>query len=315
MKTLLQSLKKMDEKAYTFQRLKKVSRGEILLDEPMSQHTSYKIGGPADIYIKPIDQEDAAAIIDFCNREGIPRFTIGNGTNILVSDLGIRGVVMDISQAFPHLSYKGNVVTAGTGVKLNQLIKYCTELGLSGLESLIGIPGQVGGALILNAGAFSTEIMDRVIAVRLLNHDGQLEFRKRNEIEADYRKTNFPKQCVLIETQFNLVEGNPTDMTTLEENILKRRREKQPLSLPSAGSVFKRPSNDYAGRLIEEAGVKGLRIGDAMVSRKHANFIVNCHYATAQDVLRVIDEVKERVLRQFNVTLELEIHLIGFESV
>lgn len=311
----MKSLKKMDEKAYTFQRLKKVSRGEILLDEPMFQHTSYKIGGPADIYIRPIDQEDVAAVIDFCNREGISRFTIGNGTNLLVSDDGIRGVVMDLTKAFHHLSYKGNVVTAGTGVALNQLIKYCTELGLSGIESLIGIPGQVGGALMLNAGAFNTEIMDRVIAVRMLNSEGQLEIRKRNEIEADYRKTNFPREGVLIETQFNLTEGTPTDMQIMEENILKRRRQKQPLSLPSAGSVFKRPPNDYAGRLIEEVGAKGLRIGDAMVSRKHANFIVNCHYATAKDVLRVIDEVKERVLRQFNVMLELEIHLIGFESI
>ncbi|MFC1569643.1 UDP-N-acetylmuramate dehydrogenase [bacterium] len=304
----------MNEKAYIFQRLKKVSRGQILLDEPMSRHTSYKIGGPADILIKPHDQEDVTAIVDFCNREGIPRFVIGNGTNLLISDEGLRGVVIDVSKAFQHLSNKGNVVTVGTGNLLGKLIDYCTEMGLTGLEALVGIPGQVGGALVLNAGAFNTEITDKLIAVRLLTSNGLLEIRKRNEIEAGYRKTNFPDGSILVEAQFMLQEGNPKEMKVYQENILKRRREKQPLSLPSAGSVFKRPPNDYAGRLIEDAGCKGLRIGDAMVSRKHANFIVNCHFATAQDVLRVIQEVRERVFKQFNITLQLEIHMIGFNA-
>ncbi|MBN2105673.1 UDP-N-acetylmuramate dehydrogenase [bacterium] len=298
-----------------FQSLKKVSRGTICIDEPMSKHTSYQIGGPADIFIWPEDQEDTAAVINFCNREGIPRFVIGNGTNLLVSDRGYRGVMINVTKAFSKVSCKGNVVTTGTGVTLNHLIEYSTEMGLSGLEGLIGIPGQVGGALMLNAGAFGLEIMDRVIAVRFLNSDGLVEIRKRNEIDAGYRRTNLMKTDILIEAQFMLDEGNPKVMQTYEENILKQRREKQPLSLPSAGSVFKRPPNDYAGRLIEEAGCKGLRIGDAMVSRKHANFIVNCHLATSSDVLRVIEEVQERVYQQFQVTLEPEIHLLGFDTI
>ena len=302
----------MNEKAYIYQRLKKVSRGKILLDEPMSRHTSYKIGGPADIYIRPIDQEDVSGVIDFCNREGIQRYVVGNGTNLLVSDEGLRGVVIDISKAFRHLSNKGNIVTTGAGNSLKKLIEYCTEMGLAGIESLIGIPGQVGGALMLNAGAYNTEITDKIIAVRLLNKQGVLEIRKRSDIQAEYRKTNYPEGSILVEAQFMFQEGNPQEMKDHEKNIMKRRREKQPLSLPSAGSVFKRPANQYAGRLIEEAGCKGLRIGDAMVSRKHANFIVNCHLATAQDVLRVIEEVREKVYRRFKVTLELEIHLIGF---
>jgi UDP-N-acetylmuramate dehydrogenase len=304
----------MNEKAHIFQRLKKISRGAILLDESMSNHTSYKIGGPADVYITPVDQEDVAAVLDFCNREGINRFIIGNGTNLLVSDAGIRGLVIDLSQSFSHLSTKGNVVTSGTGVSLKRLIQYTTDLGLSGLEGLVGIPGQVGGALVLNAGAFGTEIYDRVIAVRLLNDLGVLEIRKRHEIAADYRSTDLPKSGILVEAQFNLMEANPREMEVFEENILKKRRSKQPLSLPSAGSVFKRPPNDFAGRLIEEAGCKGLRIGDAMVSRKHANFIVNCHLATAQDVIRVIEEVRETVFKRFGISLELEIQLVGFSA-
>ncbi|MBN1780208.1 UDP-N-acetylmuramate dehydrogenase [bacterium] len=302
----------MTEKAYIFQRLKKVSRGNILIDEPLSGHTSFKIGGPADIYIQPVDQEDVVQVIEFCNREGIPRLVIGNGTNMLVSDDGWRGVVIDISKAFSHLADKGNVITAGAGVTLKKLIRYCRERGLAGLEALAGIPGQVGGGLVLNAGAFGTEIMEHVISVRLLNGEGRMELWKRNEIKAGYRKTNLPVSSILIEAQFALLEGNPKAMEMFEDGILKKRRAKQPLSLPSAGSVFKRPPNDFAGRLIEEAGLKGFRIGDAMVSRKHANFIVNCHLASARDVMRVIEEVRETVKSRFGVTLEPEIHLIGF---
>ena len=305
----------MNEKALIFQRMKQISRGTILIDEPLMRHTSFKIGGPADIYIKPADLEDLIRIKEFCRAENIANFVIGNGTNMLVSDDGWRGAVIEISKAFRGLSNKGNVVTVGAGVSINALIEYCTEIGLSGIESLIGIPGQVGGGLMLNAGAYGSEIMDTIMSVRMINEEGQPEIWKRNEIQFGYRRTNFPKAAVLIEAQFILQEGNPKAMAVSEENILKKRKEKQPLSLPSAGSVFKRPQNDYAGRLIEEAGCKGLRIGDAMVSRKHANFIVNCHLATARDVLRLIKEVRDRVYHQFDIMLELEIHLIGFESI
>ena len=282
------------------------------MDEPLSEHTNFRIGGPADFYLYPKDLEDLGALVDFCEREGIPRFVIGNGTNLLVSDEGFRGIVIDLSETFTHVSCKGSVVTVGAGVFLRNLLKYCTERGLSGLESLVGIPGQVGGSIFLNAGSYGVEICDRLRSVHLMDRLGTLEKRQQEEITVGYRYTDLPSDGIVVEAQFLLSEGNPKKMESVQEGYLKERREKQPLSLPSAGSVFKRPAGDYAGRLVEEAGCKGLRIGDAMVSKKHANFIVNCHFASAQNVLRLVDEVKERVLERFDIDLELEIHLLGF---
>lgn len=295
-----------------FQRLKQVFRGKILMDEPLSEHTYFRIGGPADFYLYPKNLEDLSAVVDFCQREEITRFVIGNGSNLLVSDEGLRGVVIDLSETFNHIRCKGVVVTVGAGVPLESLLKYCTERGLCGLESLVGIPGQVGGGICLNAGAFDGEISDSLRSLRLLDRFGTLEKRQRENITVGYRTTDLPPDGIIVEAQFLLSEGNPKEMEAVQKARMKERREKQPLSLPSAGSVFKRPPGDYAGRLIEEVGCKGLRVGDAMVSKKHANFIVNCHLASAEDVLRLIDEVRGRVLHRFDVELELEINLVGF---
>jgi UDP-N-acetylmuramate dehydrogenase len=299
----------MNTKIEQFQELRQVFRGEIRTDEPLSKHTSFRIGGPADFYLYPKDLEDLTSAIDFAQSHKLPKFVIGNGTNLLVSDDGIRGIVIDLSQTFNEIESKENSVTAGAGVVLED---YGAERGLSGFESLIGIPGQVGGGIVLNAGAFDTEISDRLGSVRLMDRFGTLERKRKSELTFGYRMTGIPRDTIIVEAQFLLKEGNPKDMEISQNNYLRKRKDKQPLSLPSAGSVFKRPVGDFAGRLIEDAGCKGLRIGDAMVSRKHANFIVNCRLASAQDVLRLIDEVKERVLKQFQVELELEIHLIGF---
>jgi UDP-N-acetylmuramate dehydrogenase len=302
----------MDKKIQQFQKLKQVFRGRILVDEPLSEHTYFHIGGPSDFYLYPRDLEDLSAITDFCQREGINRFIIGNGSNLLISDEGFHGIVIDISETFVHMICKGDTVTVGAGIEIAKLLKYCTVRGLSGLEPLVGIPGQVGGGIRLNAGAFGMEICDRLSNVRLLDRFGTLEKRTRQEITVGYRYTDFPSDVIFVEAQFHFSDGNPKEMEAVQKNYIKERREKQPLSLPSAGSVFKRPPGDYAGRLIEESGCKGLRIGDAMVSKKHANFIVNCHLASAQDVLRLIEEVREAVLQQSGIVLELEINLVGF---
>jgi len=304
----------MDEKSKTYQRLRQVFRGKILIDEPMSKHTSFRIGGNSDFYLYPKDLEDLSAVIDFCKRDKINRFVIGNGTNILVSDDGIRGVVIDISETFHQISSKGTIVTVGAGVSLDKLIIYCTQRGLSGFEQLTGIPGQIGGCLRLNAGAFGRETSDCLSNVRLLDGYGTLEKREKKDIRVGYRFTDIAEESIIVEAQFVFTEGNPKQMECEQQVFLRERKSKQPLSLPSAGSVFKRPPGDYAGRLIEETGCKGLRIGDAMVSRKHANFIVNCHLASAQDVLRLVDEVQLRVFKQFGIELTLEVHLIGFQE-
>ncbi len=304
----------MEKTTVLFKKLRQVFRGKILTNELLSEHTSFRIGGPADFYLYPKDLEDLIAVVDFCQREGIHRFVIGNGTNLLVNDSGYRGIVIDLSEAFVHINYKGNMVTVGSGVMMRDLLRYCTERGLSGLEPLVGIPGQVGGGIWLNAGAYGREIGDALRSIRLLDKFGTLEKLQREEINMGYRHVDLPHDVIIVEAQFFFSDGNPKEMELVQKSYLKKRKEKQPLSLPSAGSVFKRPPGDYAGRLIEEAGCKGLRIGDAMVSRKHANFIVNCHLASAQDVRRLIEEVKERVFRRFGVELELEIHLLGFNG-
>jgi UDP-N-acetylmuramate dehydrogenase len=303
----------MESKIKQFQEIRQAFRGEIRTDEPLSKHTSFRIGGPADYYLYPKDLEDLSSAVDFAQNNKLAKFVIGNGTNLLVSDDGLRGIVIDLSQTFMEIDSKENSVTAGAGVDLEKLIHYCAERGLSGLESLIGIPGQVGGGIVLNAGAFDTEISDRLSSVRLMDRFGTLEKKRKSELTFGYRMTSIPRDAVVVDALFLLKEGNPKDMEISQNNYLRKRKEKQPLSLPSAGSVFKRPAGDYAGRLIEDAGCKGLRIGDAMVSKKHANFIVNCRLASAQDVMRLIDEVRARVLKQFQVELELELHLIGFE--
>jgi UDP-N-acetylmuramate dehydrogenase len=295
-----------------FQRLKQTFRGHILVDEMLSEHTWFRIGGPADFFLYPKDLEDLAAVIDFARREGITVFVIGNGSNLLCSDEGYRGFIIDLSRTFTHVQCKGHVVTVGAGFALKDLLQYCLERGLSGLESLVGIPAQVGGAIFQNAGAYGGEVCDRLNNVRLLDPYGSLERRSKEDLQPQYRKIRLAPGTILVEAQFFLAEGHPKKMEAAQQSYLRQRRDKQPLSLPSAGSVFKRPEADYAGRLIEEAGCKGLRIGDAMVSKKHANFIVNCHLASATDVIRLIDEVRQRVMERFGVELEMEIEKVGF---
>ncbi|RKY82536.1 UDP-N-acetylenolpyruvoylglucosamine reductase [candidate division KSB1 bacterium] len=293
-------------------KLKQVVKGKILIDELLREHTSFKIGGPADYYIFPKDLEDLSNLTSLCQQDGIPVFVIGNGTNLLVSDDGFRGVVVDISRTFRHIKTKETQVTAGAGVSLSGLISFCTIRGFSGLEPLAGIPGQIGGCIALNAGAFGREIGDLIEYVRILDKFHTLEKKTKDELNFGYRTTNLPKGSIVVEAVFNLADGNPKEMERAQNSYIKKRKSTQPLSLPSAGSVFKRPQGDYAGRLIEDAGCKGLRIGDAMVSKKHANFIVNVGVARAIDVARLIDEVRNTVFKRFGVTLEPEIRFLGF---
>jgi UDP-N-acetylmuramate dehydrogenase len=295
-----------------FKTLGRALRGKLLIDEPLSRHTSFRIGGPADFYCYPKDLEDLASLVATCKAEGIPRFVIGNGTNLLAADAGFRGAVLDLSEAFREIRVTGKTATADAGVTLWDLLKTLGSRGLAGLESLAGIPGQVGGALRLNAGAYGAEIGDCLASVAVLDGGGEMALFERKALRMEYRQTDFPEDSVIVQARFELREGDASAIEASHQAALAKRREKQPLSLPSAGSVFKRPPGDFAGRLIEEAGLKGLRIGDAMVSKKHANFIVNCQSASASDVRRLIEEVQNRVRERFGTDLEPEIHFLGF---
>jgi UDP-N-acetylmuramate dehydrogenase len=294
------------------QEIKKNLRGTVLIDEALARHTSFKIGGPADFYVIPNDEADLLTLLGLCQSEGIPRFIIGKGTNLLVSDEGFRGIVIDLSRACRNFRIEDSVVVAGAGILIDDLITRSIASELSGGEELSGIPGSIGGAVILNAGAFDTEIKDLLTSVKLVDVDNRIKNVSRSQIVMQYRWTDISPDAVLLEASFNLKPGIRLEIEQIRTDILACRQAKQPLSLPSAGSVFKRPPGDYAGRLIEEAGLKGLRIGDAMVSEKHANFIVNCGTASASDVYRLITEIQEVILKRFDVSLEPEIRLLGF---
>ena len=296
----------------TLKKMQQICKGRVLMDELMSKHTYFKIGGPADFYVYPGNMEELVALLDLCKKNGMNVFIIGNGTNLLVSDSGFRGVVIDISKTFNHLQCNGYQIATGAGVTLTNLHRYCKDRGLAGLEPLFGIPGQVGGGVRMNAGAYGTEIFDLITYVKYLDESGMLMTTPAGDIEFGYRYTSIPNTAIVVEVGIQLEDGNPKEIETHQQKYMKRRRISQPLSLPSAGSMFKRPPGDYAGRLIEESGCKGLRIGDAMVSRKHANFIVNCGLATADNVLRLVEEIQNRVFERFQVKLEMEVLKVGF---
>ena len=304
----------MNRQGDIFQKIKMTTRGQVLVGEPLAQHTSFKIGGPADFYVKPADEDDLHGLIGLCQEEKIESFVIGRGTNLLVSDAGFRGVVIDIADTFTKIQLGERAITVGAGVLLDDLVVKSIEWGLSGLENLSGIPGSIGGGIRLNAGAFGTEIKDPLESVKVVDEDNVIEIMFPEQLNMQYRQTDLSVHDIVIEARFHLNPGEKDELEKIRKEILTRRKEKQPLSLPSAGSVFKRPKGDYAGRLIEECGLKGLRIGDAMISKKHANFIVNCGHASASDVKRVIAEVQSKVRKQFQTELEPEVHFLGFEE-
>lgn len=300
-----------DHRNKQYARLRQVVRGGILLDEMLAAHTSFRIGGPADYFISPRDQEDLARIIDFSTREGVRYLVLGKGTNILFADEGFRGMVIDLTASFTRISCSGGRIAAEAGVGMGVLLKYCIDRGYAGLEWLAGIPGTVGGGLRMNAGAHGQDMADLLDSCRILDAMGTLEKKDRRDLNFAYRSVDIPMSDTILEAEFSLEEGNPREIERMRQAYLRERKDKQPLSLPSAGSVFKNPPGESAGELIDIAGCKGLRIGDALVSKKHANFIVNCGCASAADVRRLIEEIIGRVEKRFGIRLELELHVEG----
>ena len=286
-------------------------KGRILYDEPMSRYTSYGIGGPADALIFPRDVEDLKAILRIAKEEQIPYFILGGGSNTLVRDGGIRGIVINLEGAFQELSSQGEEVRAGAGVRLSRLLAFCSKMGLSGLEPLTGVPGTVGGAVWGNAGAFGGAISDRLVRLRLVTCYAEELILDRKSLAFSYRRSYLPEGSVIVEATFALMKGDPLAIRRRISQLLVQRNRSQPVELRSCGSVFKNPPGDYAGRLVEAAGLKGFRIGDAQVSPKHGNFIVNLGGAKARDVLALIELVKDRVKKEQGVELEPEIKIVG----
>ena len=291
---------------------KRIDKKRIYLNEPMSKHTSFKIGGPADIYVRANNLEELKYIIEIANRERIPTTVIGNGSNLLVKDSGIRGIVVKVDfKDIEFLQY--DKVKVGAGVLLSKIANEAYNKGLSGLEFASGIPGTIGGAIKMNAGAYGMEFKDIIVSTKYL--DKALELHEINNKEHDfkYRYSRFNKSNgeIIISTILQLKEEEKETIKTKMEENNKSRREKQPIDFPSGGSTFKRGDGYITAKLIDECGLKGINVGDAYVSEKHAGFIVNKGNATAKDVLKLIDMVKTKVKEKFNIDIELEIEVLG----
>ena len=283
---------------------------KIIKNEPMKNHTSFKIGGAADEFCAAKSVDEIKELISYAKKKDIPYFVIGNGSNILVSDKGIRGLVIKIAADFSDYEISGTVIKAKSGALLSTLAKAAQKSGLSGMEFASGIPGTLGGAIYMNAGAYGGQISDLVRRVTYLENG---EIKKIGEgFGFGYRKSIFADLgVVILEAELELEKGDLEEIRLKMEDYKNRRTEKQPLSLPSAGSVFKRPEGSFAGKLIEDAGLKGFRIGGAEVSEKHAGFIVNTGGATASDVLSLIRYIQKTVKERFSVELETEVKIVG----
>lgn len=289
-------------------------RGELRRNEPMARHTSWRVGGPADRYYVPADVEDLAVFLGTLAADE-PIYWIGLGSNLLVRDGGVRGTVIATSGALAGLEFIApDTVRAGAGVASAKVARYCASRGLEGAEFLAGIPGTLGGALAMNAGAFGTETWNIVAAVRTVDHRGQLHIRNPADYQIGYRSVTGPAGEWFIGADLRLRPGEPVTAQTRIKFLLEKRGASQPIGSPNAGSVFRNPEGDFAARLIETAGLKGVCEGSACVSEVHANFIINRGGASAADIETLIRRVRETVARVHGVELETEVRIIGDEA-
>lgn len=281
-------------------------------NEPMSAHTTFRVGGPADLYAEPESPEDLQELILVSKGEGKSYAVIGNGSNLLVGDQGYRGTVIALGKNVSGIRVEGTCITAEAGALLSVVSAAAQKEGLSGMECLSGIPGSVGGALVMNAGAYGGEIKDILVSAKILEADGTVSEVPAAELELDYRRSNIPSLGrTVLSAEFSLQAGDPEKIAAKMKELNGRRKEKQPLEFPSAGSTFKRPEGYFAGKLIEDAGLRGFAVGGAMVSEKHCGFVINRGDATAGDILALIREIQRRVLENSGVLLEPEVKMMG----
>lgn len=287
-------------------------KGKILFDEPMKNHTSFRIGGPADALVIPKDEVDLKNLLTFINKNAVALTVIGNGTKLLVGDKGVEGIIVKVRNCFDDITISGFKVKVGAGYLLAKLSALAADYGLSGLEFAIGIPGTVGGGVVMNAGAHGSTMSDVVTSARAISLEGQLEKYSKNNLEFRHRRSRFQdNKEIVLSVEMKLKKDKVEEIKKKMYECIEWRKKNQPLNLPNAGSIFKNPMHIPAGKLIDMAGLKGMRIGNAKISEKHANFIVNLGNATANDVLRLIDTAQKTVLRKYSVKLKLEIRIIG----
>lgn len=294
--------------------LQTITKGTFLKEEAMMKHTSYGIGGPAQAYIIPKDENDLSQILKFANQYKISTYFVGSGSNLLVSDKGINGIVITLGKAINDFRINGAEIYAESGVMLGKVVKECIKNNLSGLESLIGVPGTLGGALVMNAGAFGGEISNYLKKVTVMTMEGNKKNYKPGEIEFSYRHSTFSSEEIVISANFELIQSDAKTVAEKKSLASGGRKATQPLKFRSAGSVFKNPDEGAAGYFIDQAGLKGTKAGDAEISNHHANFFVNHGEAKASDIVKLIRLARKTVKKKFGVMLELEVKTLGFKS-
>ncbi len=281
-----------------------------VLNIPAKEFTSYKIGGPIDFLAYPESEDEFKSFIRYCHSEKLPITILGRATNVLISDKGLRGIVVS-TEKLKKIEMSGKAISVGAGVSWDDFVSLTVKEGFGGLEKTSGIPGSVGGAAKMNAGAFGQEVFDRIEGVKVMDSFGKVSILKKADIDYLYRKVKGLDNLIILAAVFLFEKTGKEELLKIRKDILSQREEKQPLDYPSAGSVFKRPKDDYASRLIDSCGLKGLRIGGAEVSTKHAGFIINKGNATANDVFKLMTKVRTEVEKKTQINLELEQVLMG----
>lgn len=301
-------------KDFSKELIKVLDPKDIEIDEPMKNHTSFKVGGPADILVTPESFGQVIDVIKLCKENNVPYYIIGNGSNLLVRDGGIRGVVIKLCK-LNKIKVEDNKITAESGVTLKEVSDIALENSLTGFEFACGIPGSIGGAVTMNAGAYNGEIVNVIESAKIIDADGTVRDLDKKALELGYRMSSILKNgYTVLQVTFNLEKGDSHKIKTRIEDLNKRRNEKQPLEYASAGSTFKRPEGYFAAKLIEDSGLKGANVGDAEVSKKHSGFIINKGNANAKDILNLIAIVQRKVKDNFNIELFTEVRIIGEEE-
>lgn len=299
--------------AMIIQRLQKiVGEACVLVDEPMSAHTTFRVGGPADYFVTVKDAHEIGEILKLCKEMDIPFFLLGNGSNLLVGDQGCRGIVVQTQKDMGIIRVEGTKIRAGAGALLSKIGAEALANGLTGFEFAAGIPGTLGGACVMNAGAYGGEMKDILAEVTVLTAEGEEKVIPAKELELGYRTSIILKNgYIVVEAVVQLEKGDPTAIRTRMDELREQRVTKQPLDYPSAGSTFKRPEGYFAGKLIQDAGLRGFQVGGAQVSEKHCGFVINKDHATAADIVSLMEQVSAKVEEQFGVKLEPEVKRIG----
>lgn len=291
-----------------------IAKDSILIDEPMSRHTTFRVGGPADFFVTPKAKEEVRDVIRICKEAGMLYYIIGNGSNLLVSDAGYRGVIVQIYKEMNEVKVEGDLVKAQAGALLSGIAAKALGAELSGFEFASGIPGTIGGACVMNAGAYGGEMKDVLESVTVLTGEGKIIELGRNELELGYRTSVIAKKgYIVLGAVLKLERGDGEKIKTYMDELKEKRVTKQPLEYPSAGSTFKRPEGYFAGKLIEDAGLRGFQVGGAQVSEKHCGFVINRDHATAADIMELMRQVQIRVKENSGVDLEPEVKRLGDE--